>query len=286
MTPAAEPAAPPVAPVMAPAQPVVQATPSVEDRKAEAIAQAEAASAEVAPAPAPVQRVQKRPAARVAAPTPVPAETVAAAPVRAIAPAPVEATPVAPDMGASTPVEPAVVTPPATNDLAQAENSNEALTWGLAGGALLLVGAAGTMAMRRRRNRAGDSAYRVDEGVTLHTSEGIVTVPETALAHEPAFTPVAPANTATRPPLAADAPHSSLATLVDAPPSPANPFLTRGNRLRRAHFLLAQQADGSQGAGIAAATVAPQATPVDRSQTVYRFGKEDARRSSLIPRTR
>lgn len=304
MTPAVEPAAPPVAPVMeaappapaasapvmAPAQPVVQSTPSVEERKAEAIAQAEAASAEAASAeavsaeaaPAPVQPVQKRPAARAAAPTPAPAQTVAAAPVRAMAPAPVEATPVAPDMAASTPVEPAAVTPPVANDVAQVENGNEALTWGLAGGALLLVGAVGTMAMRRRRNRAGESAYRVDEGV----SEGIVTVPETALAREPAFTPVAPVTTAKRAPLTADAPHGSLAALVDAPPSQANPFLTRGNRLRRAHFLLAQQAGGSQGAGMAAATVAPQATPVDRSQTVYRFGKEDARRSGLIPRTR
>lgn len=297
VAPLAEPAAPPVAPaveaappapaasapVMAPAQPVVQATPSVEDRKAEAIAQAETARAEAAPVP--VQRAQKRPAARAAAPTPAPVEIVAAVPVRAVAPAPVEAVPVAPnpvvpDMAVSTPAEPAAVTPPVSNDAAQVENGNEALTWGLAGGALLLVGAAGTMAMRRRRNRASDSAYRVDEGVTM---------PETALARapvEPTFTPMAPVSTATRAPLGADAPHGSLAALVDAPPSPSNPFLTRGNRLRRAHFLLAQQAEGVERSGTAAATVAPQVAPLDRSQTVYRFGKEDARRGGLIPRTR
>ncbi|WP_336974731.1 hypothetical protein [Sphingobium aromaticiconvertens] len=282
---------------MAPAQPVVQPTASVEERKAEAIAQAETARAEAAPAPA--QRVQKRPAARAAAPTPTPAEAVAAAPARAVAPAPVETapaepTPVVPDMAVSTPAEPAIVTPPATNDLAQVDSNSDALTWGLAGGALLLVGAAGTLAMRRRRNRAGESAYRVDEGVTLHTSEGIVTVPETALVREPvepAFQPIAPVATptmaaATRTPLAVDAPHDSLDAMVDAPPSAANPFVTRSKRLRRAQFLLAQQADGTERKDRQGASVAPQAAPVDRSQTVYRFGKDDARRSGLIPRTR
>lgn len=303
--PVAEPAAPQVAPVMeaappapvasapvmAPAQPVVQSTPTVEDRKAEAIAQAESARAGATPAP--VQRVKQRSAVRTAAPTPVPVETVAAVPVRAVAPAPVEAvpaepTPVAPDM-ASTLVQPAVVTPPVSNDVALADNNNDALTLGLAGGLLLLVGAAGTMAMRRRRNRAGDSAYRVDEGVTLHRSEGIVAMSESALAREsvePTFTPMAPVAKATRTPLAADTPHGSLAAMVDAPPSPANPFLTRSNRMRRAHFLLAQQVDGTEHRVATAATVASQVAPVDRSQAVYRFGKDDARRSGLIPRTR
>jgi hypothetical protein len=168
----------------------------------------------------------------------------------------------------------------------QAANSNEALNWGLAGGALLMMGAFGSMALRRRRNRAGDSAHRTEEGVTLHTSEGIVTVPASALAQapvDPVITPVAPAP---RAPLAADAPHGSLAAMVDAPPSPANPFLTRSNRLRRAHFLLAQQAHGSESREATAAPLAPQAAPVDRSQTIYRFGKDDARRNGLIPRTR
>lgn len=274
------------APVMAPAQPVVQSTPSVEDRKAEAIAQAESARAEATSAP--VQRVKPRPAVRTAAPTPIPAETVAAVPVRAVAPAPVEAAPVAPDM-ASAPAEPVAVTPPVSNDLAQADNNNDALTWGLAGSALLLVGAAGAMAMRRRRNRAGNTAYRVDEGVTVHRSERIVAVPESTLARElvePTFMPMAPVAKATRTPLAADTPHGSLAAMVDAPPSSANPFLTRSNRMRRAHFLLAQQADGAERSVATAATVAPQVAPVDRSQAVYRFGKDDARRSGLIPRTR
>jgi hypothetical protein len=74
--------------------------------------------------------------------------------------------------------------------------------------------------------------------------------------------------------------------MVGAPPSPANPFLTRSNRLRRAHFLLAQQAHGSESREATAAPLAPQAAPVDRSQTIYRFGKDDARRNGLIPRTR
>lgn len=259
------------APVMAPTQPVVQSTPSVEERKAEAIAQAEAADAEAAPVP--VRREQQRPAARAVASKPAPANSVAATPAPAPAPVevvPVDPAPVAPNMAVSIMAEPATMTPPANNEAVQATDSGEALTWGLAGGALLLIGAAGAMAMRRRRNRAGDAAYSADEGVSLHT--GVVSAATaTETGHEP---------------LTADAPHGSLAAMVDALPSQANPFLTRSNRLRRAHFLLAQQAGVTTGARTEAATAAPQAAPVERPQIVYSFGKDGARRNGLIPRTR
>lgn len=163
---------------------------------------------------------------------------------------------------------------------------NDALTWGLAGGALLIAGVAGALAFRRRRENGGE------EGVTLHTSEGIVTVPEAAVAPEreaAVFAATAPFATApaTRPVLAPDHQHDSLEAMVAAPPSAANPFLTRRNRLRRAEFLLAQggvRAAGTKAPAGQQAVAAPQ--PVDRSQILYRFGPEKGRPAGLFPRTR
>lgn len=264
------------APVMAPAQPLVQATPSVEERKAEAIAQAKAVQAETAPVA--VQREQQRPATRAVAPKPAPGNNVVAPSNPALAPAdvvPVASAPVAPNMPASTAAEPVPVTPPVNEEAVQANEGGETLAWGLAGGVLLLIGGAGAMAMRRRRNRAGEA----EAGASLPVSEGVVAAPKAALTREgaePAFAPV------TR----ADAPHGSLAAMVDAPPSQANPFLTRTNRLRRAHFLLARQANTAPGAETGAIPAAPQAAPAERPQIVYSFGKDGARRSGLIPRTR
>jgi hypothetical protein len=96
--------------------------------------------------------------------------------------------------------------PIVTSETAQADIRDDALNWGLAGGALPLVGAIGTLAMRRLREG------RADEGVTLHASEGIVTMP------------VAPAVATTRTPLAPDTQHGALAAMVAAPPSPASPL--------------------------------------------------------------
>lgn len=284
----ATPAAPAAAaPVMAPAQPVVQATPSVEERKAEAIAQAEAAPAETAPSLA--KREQRSTSASPSAPKAGLVSSVATAPIRVPMPAevvPMEAAAVAPTESMTTP---ATLAPPVTNAAVQADNGNEALTWGLAGGALLLVGAVGTMAMRRR-NRSEGSVNRVDDAAALQMPLPVAPVPEVALAREhipptPAD-PVVPAAASAREPLTAAAPHGSLAAMIDAPPSPSNPFLTRSNRLRRAHFLLARRAHSAVGAQTHSPTAAPQAAPVERPQIVYSFGKDGARRNGLIPRTR
>lgn len=185
-------------------------------------------------------------------------------------------TPVAEPMPAAAPVE-----------TARSDNTDEALTWGLAGGALLLVGVAGTLAFRRRRAPREIGAQ--EEGVTLHTPEGIVTVPESAVMPEL----LAPASATSDPvsaipvsrPVAVDHQHGSLEAMVAAPPSAANPFLTRRNRLRRAQFLMERQAHGVAEPVIPVSEAASAAAHLDRSQTVYSFGPSKGRRAGLFPRT-
>ncbi|MDX3899058.1 MAG: hypothetical protein QHC40_00825 [Sphingobium sp.] len=170
---------------------------------------------------------------------------------------------------------------------ARSDNADEALTWGLAGGALLLVGFAVTLAFRRRR--VAQEVGTAEEGVTLHTPEGIVTVPESAVMPElltPAIAPAAPVNTIpVARPVAADHQHGSLEAMVAAPPSAANPFLTRRNRLRRAQFLMERQAHGAAEPASPVGEAAPTAAHLDRSQTVYSFGPSKGRRAGLFPRT-
>ncbi len=264
--------------------PVVQPTAPVEERRAAAIAQAETERAEAAP-PAPSPRAATRraaatpvattrniPSAAEATPAATPVTTPPAAPARAAT-----ETPAAEPTPAAAPVE-----------AGRSDNADQALTWGLAGGALLLVGLAGALAFRRRR-----AAREIDvpeEGVTLHTPEGIVTVPDSAVMPElraPAVAAPAPVHAAPASPLAAaDHQHGSLEAMVAAPPSAANPFLTRRNRMRRAQFLMARQARGAMEAPspVGEASSAPSAH-LDRSQTVYSFGPSKGRRAGLFPRT-
>jgi hypothetical protein len=140
---------------------------------------------------------------------------------------------------------------------------------------LLLLGLGGTALMRRRRD---------DEAMVADPQIEPAVVPVAMPVTEPAYQPVRPAMAPAMPLAASDA---ALEAMVAAPPSADNPFTTRTKRMRRAKFILAQQAASH------APVPAPQtmhAEPVarpapDRSQTVYRFGGQ-AQSGFLKPRTR
>jgi hypothetical protein len=189
--------------------------------------------------------------------------------------APFAATPVTPAAITPTPVE-ATPAPPAaapeTQPVAQSvtDGNGDVLGWGLAGGALLLVGIAGTIVMRRRK-------------VTVPKNDAIVTqtayVPPVA-APAMAMPLMAEPARVSRSPVQA-APHGSIEEMVAAPPSAANPFLTRRNRLRRAEFLARQ----SEEAVVTPRAEAPMAAAEreDRSQMVYRFGPGQQPRTRWVP---
>lgn len=276
--PAAAPvAAAPATPTFAPSAPVVQATPSVEERRAAAIA---AAEAEAAATPAP-RRAAPRSVERAAAPVaPTAIAQSAAQSTPAVAPPTVTPAPaapiVAPEPMAQTPAEPVVAEQPARTD--------NALLFAMGGVALLLAGLGGAAMMRR--HRPADAV--VDDQVVAPMAQPMpvaATMPVEA-APEPvrpapaaprtAFTPAAPATDEER----------TIAAMVAAPPSAENPFLTHAKRLRRARFLLAErQTIETPPAPRAADPGAAPAPAVDRSQTVYRFGNDGVRTGLLKPRT-
>ncbi|WP_232037304.1 hypothetical protein [Sphingobium amiense] len=264
---AATPATPQVQ--FTPTAPVVQQTAPVEERIAAATAASEAERA--APARSPVRQAQ------VAKPAPVApsrnAEAPAPAPVTAASPQEAPAT-IAPARAEPAPTMAAEATPAAT--VASDPGTQQSLLWALGGGVLVLVGLGGAALARRRRTSDNEAEFAVDEMVT-----------------EP--TPVAPASSpahvSARPVRTVDAHENSvLESMVAAPPSAENPFATRTKRMRRAKFLLAQQAAPRA----AEPHMAPQTTHAepafaaapDRSQTVYRFGADTGRSGFLKPRTR
>lgn len=289
---------PAAAPVMAPASPMVQPTASVEERRAAAIAQSEA-EAEVAPAKpalakrateatAPVKAAVRDRASQVRAEAPV----VEASATPSAMQAPVDPAPVSEEF--ATPViAPSPVAAVPANVPALADASNDSLTWGLAGGALLVAGLAGAMALRRKRT---------DEGAPVPSQTRIETVPVNA--PRPTVTPApvaagqrAPASVGTRSAMplmhtaavsasTPDTGNSALEALVAARPSTQNPFLTRRNRLRRANFLLRQR-DGAQASPQvrSAPAQSAQQPAVDRSQMVYSYGPGSPTRRGLKPRT-
>ncbi|MCP1471544.1 hypothetical protein J3E64_003255 [Sphingobium sp. OAS761] len=268
--------------VFAPSAPVVQATPPVEERIAAARAAAEAETPRaVAPdrsatAPRAGRSSTASTSARTTAPATRAPETQAAAPASSAMPAPaaVEAPAQAPIAEQSVPAEPAAPAPVA-NDTVNDTAGDNALLWALGGGALLLMGIGGAALARRRRPER----------------DAVVTTAEPVAVADPY--PVAPApvmdRAPARPAMAA-APvgeNGSLAAMVAAPPSAENPFRTRKNRMRRARWLIAQRDDA------AAPATPPQtfhaepvpASAADRSQTVYSFGRQDARKPIFRPRT-
>lgn len=254
------------APLFTPSQPVVQQTPPIDQRIAEASAAVEAERTSERPAPRAERPVQR--AERVAPATPA-AERLA--PIAAPQPAPAAA----PSQQATDDVaQPApAISEPATT--AEAARTDDALLWALGGGALLLLGIGGTALMRRRR---GDPLMQ-----DVH-EDAPVAVPVTP---EMAAAPVAAAPV--RPVLARTSTDADLDAMVAAPPSADNPFTTRAKRVRRAKFLLAQrQAAAMPRPAPQTIDAEPAAVPVrqDRSQMVYRFGGEPVRPGTLRPSRR
>jgi hypothetical protein len=146
------------------------------------------------------------------------------------------------------------------------------------------------MVMRRRRG--------VDEDAVI-VPQDMVATPEDALFDRQVQMPLIhaapvverpqPVASATAMTPAGSLAAGSLEAMVAAPPSADNPFLTMRARIRRAKFLLERQELASPPAPALAVDPAPASTaakPVDRSQTVYRFGQGDGRSRGLIPRTR
>lgn len=258
---------------MKPQSPVVQATPAPSPVVAEAAPEA------AAPAPVRSERVRaERPAQRTIAPvteqTAAPAETVA--PVTPAEQAPVTAS--------SDTVSPAVPVADSTN-LNPADNT--ALEWGLIGGSIVLLGGAGLLAMTRRRR------LREENDVVLHAALRRESPVEPVLTPEPLAeavparsvitpAPAAPAYAMARP--VEGSAHGDLDAMVAAAPSAENPFRTRKNRLRRAHFLLRQgNPVASQPQRTTATEVQPQVAK--RPAPVFDFGGNMGQRRSWRPAT-
>ncbi len=172
--------------------------------------------------------------------------------------------------------------------------------WALGGGALLLLGLGGTAMVRRRRRD------EQDEAIALATVEPVTVAPVAAVPVAEPVAPVAMPATADARPVVAPRPamapsmattqhrlhdEATLEAMVAAAPSAENPFRTRTKRLRRAHYLLAHDAERHGHAAVAAPapqTTHAEPTPAapDRSQTVYRFGGQRSSPGFLKPRTR
>lgn len=262
---------------MKPQSPVVQAVP------APAPVVAEAAPEAAAPAPVRNERVRaERPVQRDVAPvaerTAAPAETVAAvaAPVTPVEPAPVATS--------GDTMSPAV---PASDAASGSPADNTAVEWGLIGGGIVLLGGAGLLAMTRRRR------LREENDVVLHAALRRESPVEPVATREPVSEPV-PARTVITPAPAAPAyamarpatstAHGNLDAMVAAPPSAENPFRTRKNRLRRAHFLL-RQGNAAVSQPMPAAAVDAQPQVAKRPAPVFDFGGNMGQRRGWRPAT-
>lgn len=248
------------------------------------------ATPEVAEAPAPrASRPAVRQAARSApravapvvrttAPVAVPATIEPAA---EIAPAEVEFAPV-------QTAAPADATPELDSTVATTTDSGGlgAGELGLIGGALAIGGIAAAALLARRRRRDPEPepidifAGRNAAPPTPLAPKPVVARPATAQAAAPAPRPdpvgplatdyvaPAPASLAPRRPLAAGTATGYHARQAELGPTPENPFLTRRNRMRRAHFLDAQAANGHTPA--VAANEAPADDWLDAYRKEYR----------------
>lgn len=284
--PVAPAASTPATPVFAPNQPIVQATPSVEERRAAAVAAAEAEGAARVEAARPATV-----APRAAGPRAAPVEAAARQEAPAVpTPAPLAATPVA-----STSAAPAAVTPtptpaaaPAPVVATPANDGDTSLLWALGGGALLFLGIGASAIMRRRRGQR-DLSYAQDAREEVMARPIPAAAPVMASAapaapYEPAYEPAMRAPTAPAP-MHQTAAYSSLEAMVAAPPSQENPFRTKAKRMRRARYLLAQREAQGRAPEPSRAAPPPQTIAAeDRSQTVYSFGKQGQRSGALKPR--
>ena len=267
---------PPVTVTQTAPPPVVTAPPAVAPTAAPApVMAAPAPVVQRTPAPVVAEAAPEAPQPRAERPTPAraaPAASRAVVAPQSVAPVPIEATPVeAPAPASIVSAEPVQDTAPVDSapvTSASAE-TGDGLEWGLAGGALVLVAGVGLMAMRRRR-RKDDTAMLSDPMISTQplaqADDQVAYVPE----RQPtlALTPTMGGS----PVRTNSAEHGSLESMAAAAPSRENPFLTRKNRLRRAHFLLRQQE--APIANAAPAEVVTAQTQTDRRQSVtYDFGK-------------
>lgn len=295
VVPSAQPAPAPVLPAtnsgLAPitaAPPVVQSAPAII--AAPIVNTAPVAEATAEPRVAEARSEPRAAAQRSAEPAAAPAERVAnstPAATPAQAPAPEAMPGIAPselmamEQGeAAAPAQPAEQVPPAvTND------SNTLAIVGGAGAVLLLGGAAYAL-HRRRKAEDGDAVVTAYEPraatldpvpTTVVTREGIVpiaTVETPAQVREPVMASSAPQFARS----AATATDGDLDAIAAAAPTADNPFLTRKNRLRRAHFLLNHEEGGNERSATQAVKTpetaqAYQSQSQRSAQPVYNFGK-------------
>lgn len=274
-------------PFAAPAQPMVQQTPSVEERLAAARAASEAESATSAPAIAPRRTEAPARRAQATAQASVASRTADAPPVSTAQPsAPLAqarvAAPTAPaDVSASAPQPMAVATP--QDSAARADNSADpALLWAAGGGILVLAGLGGMAMMRRRKRPLENRVEDREEWVSVAAESRAADLPAAPVAVERSPRPA----TAHR--VVTSGAGATLADMVAAPPSADNPFRTQKRRLARARFLLAQQ--GRQSARLhsgAEPSPPPQTIHAEpQMQTVYRLGSSQGSRMGYKPQTR
>lgn len=270
-------------PVFAPSQPVVQQVPSVEERRAAAVAASQAEASAMPPAAAHLFRNalvgSSEAIARGAAKQ---SREPAQAASRAIAPAEMkEATSVA-QVPAVNPRLDDLAVKAAPAAAATTARTDQALIWALGGGALLMLGIAGTAIVRRRRHKEELDFFEHE----LARSRSV-----TAASANPPIVPAAEAVNPLKdaPVVSAIAPMShksaTIEEMVAAAPDARNPFRTHAKRLRRARFLMAQR----QVTKPVRAAQTTHAEPIsqhatDRDQTVYRFDSQARRPGLLKPR--
>lgn len=277
--PSAEPAPVQPAPVqIAPPAEVVQRIPADQSE----------AEASVPPAAAPRARVEPaRPATATAVPSP--AKEVLTRPVAPPAAAPVADPGI--DIAAARPAP--VAQPSAAN-----VDIDNAAWWALGAGGLLFVGGLGAVAFARSRRqpdlaRARRTKDRAPTAVKSSTVEPAVAA-EAAIAVPQPITINAAARTTQRRVKAASSDRSALEDMVAEAPSPANPFLTRSKRMRRAKFLLehgqpqplsqpAAQAAGEARQEAGSKTAGKVANP--KSSPTYSFGGRATPRINWKPAT-
>lgn len=266
------------APVMKPQSPVVQPVPQTAPVVAEAVPEA-------AP-PAPVRRepVRAERAVQTSAPTaadPAPVAATTAAPAAEM-PSAVPTSPI------TAPVESASPNLPASDAVAADPADSSALEWGLMGGGVVLLGGAALLAMARRRRLREETdpvIHRMPVQDAVREQPVIartVTADRVPLPMATASTPVA-ARRSTASPVVGDQ-HADLEAMVAAPPTADNPFRTRKNRLRRAHFLMRNGGMAvTQPTTVTAVNAVPQTAP--RHAPVYDFGGNMGQRRGWRPAT-
>ncbi len=199
--------------------------------------------------------------------------------------APAAVTPVA-EAAAPAPSVAAEQTPAAATSSVDDGTSN-GLEWGLAGGAVVLIAGLGLMAMRRRRPDSREVLVdeRVNAGPLLTDHVSTPVVASAVATSAPTFRTDAPRHVAAAPATfdAREAGHGDLEAMAASAPSTANPFLTRKNRLRRAHFMLRQQDTVAYSDAPATAPAAVQ--DQRRPSPVYDFGGGISKRRGFRPAT-